>query len=753
MSGPRPGPAGGRWQDLPHGVAVMAGMILRDLARPAPMPLSTAERLAMLPTSGLPVAKPVTIHWDRHQIPFIEAGSDSDLAVALGAVHAHLRLGQIETMRRIALGRVAEMIGPLGIGIDRSIRMMELGRAVPDMIAALPAATLQWAEGFLAGINHHLRHAAELPRDCSILAIRPEPWTLTELMTLMRLSSADISWLIWSKLLRIRTRMAPRDWESLWPRLLAGGAPADPTPRSMAARVAGSMARAGSNAAAVSGGRTASGAALIASDPHLPYGLPNPWMIVGMRSPGYDCIGMMMPGLPFMALGRNPDAAWGGTSLHAQSSDLFEIDGLPDDAIEERFETIRVRGAAPRRIRLRRTAHGPLVSDGLLLPSPRRLALRWMGHRPSDELTAMLAVARCRDWPGFQAALKGFAVSGLNMVFAGRDGQVGHLLAAYLPVRPLAPSADLNLPLACEAAWASHADASDLPVRTSPRHPHVVSANQAPVGSAVPAGFFFSPPDRAQRIAALLDDVPTVGVDTLAGLQSDVASTRSLGLRDLLLAHLAIRRWTPGQQVLLSALSVWDGLYRADSRGALAFELLLAGTVGRLRGLQSRRAYDAVWMTQTLLADDLDGLPSGALSRAMTRAMAPTARRFERLHDWGGLHRITLTHPLGRLPAIGRRYRRPAFRADGGNNTVHKSSHTIGVRPHHARFGSCARHISDMSDPDANFMVLLGGQDGWFNSENFDDLTPLWRRGDYVRLPLRAGSVAAWSVFRTILEP
>ncbi|MGI4959882.1 MAG: penicillin acylase family protein [Janthinobacterium lividum] len=731
----------------------MAGMILRDLARPVPKPLSTAERLAMLPTTGLPVARPVTIHWDRHQIPFIEADSDADLAVALGAVHAHLRLGQIETMRRIAHGRVAEMIGPLGIGIDRSIRMMEIGRAVPEMIAMLPAATLQWAEGFIAGINHHLAHAAVLPRDCSILAIRPEPWTLAELMTLMRLSSADISWLIWSKLLRIRRRMAPGDWASLWPRLLAGGAPADPVPGSLVARITGSMARAGSNAAAVSGARTATGAALIASDPHLPYGMPNPWMIVGMRSAGYECVGMMMPGLPFMALGRNPDAAWGGTSLHAQSSDLFEIDGLPDDAIAERFETIHVRGATNRRVRLRRTRHGPLVSDGLLLPSPRRLALRWMGHTPSDELTAMLAVARCRDWPGFRAALKGFGVSGLNMVFAGRDGQVGHLLAAHLPARPLIPPADLTLKLAGEAAWGSHVDASDLPIRTSPRHPYVVSANQAPEGNIVPAGFFFSPSDRAERITTLLDGGGAVGVDRLAEIQSDVASARGLALRDLLCAHIVVRQRPAGQQALLALFGAWDGLYSARSRGALAFELLLGSTAARLRGLPSRRAYDAVWMTQTLLADDLEALPAGTLGRALARAIAPAARRFQRLHDWGGMHRIELTHPLGRLPLIGHRYRRPAFPTDGGNNTVHKSSHPVGTRPHHARFGSCARHISDLSNPDANLMVLLGGQDGWFNSENFDDLTPLWRRGDYVRLPLRSETVKAWSEYETILQP
>src|SRR5690349_4394667 len=79
---------------------------------------SLDERLAMLPRGGLPVEKPVTISWNRHHVPFIEAETDEDLAIALGIVHAHLRLGQLELMRRIAHGRVSELIGSAGVDLD-----------------------------------------------------------------------------------------------------------------------------------------------------------------------------------------------------------------------------------------------------------------------------------------------------------------------------------------------------------------------------------------------------------------------------------------------------------------------------------------------------------------------------------------------------------------------------------------------------------------------------------------------------------
>ena len=70
-----------------------------------------------------------------------------------------------------------------------------------------------------------------------------------------------------------------------------------------------------------------------------------------------------------------------------------------------------------------------------------------------------------------------------------------------------------------------------------------------------------------------------------------------------------------------------------------------------------------------------------------------------------------------------------------------KTAHGATNERHYARYGSQARHISDLSDPDANHFVLLGGQDGWFNSSTFLDQLPLWLQGTYIQLPLRLETV------------
>ena len=108
------------------------------LLKPLPKPKGALERLSDFPTEGLPLRENVTVYWDDHLIPFIEAKNDDDLAVTLGMVHAHLRLAQMELYRRAAAGRSAEMFGPYFTKIDHSIRILGLYRAAEAVEKALP---------------------------------------------------------------------------------------------------------------------------------------------------------------------------------------------------------------------------------------------------------------------------------------------------------------------------------------------------------------------------------------------------------------------------------------------------------------------------------------------------------------------------------------------------------------------------------------------------------------------------------------
>jgi penicillin G amidase len=736
------------------GALLLFAHLARHLIRRRP-PLALRDRLAMLPRTGLPITVPVTIHWDEHQIPFIKAETDRDLAVALGLVHAHLRLGQIEMMRRLSQGRVAEMIGPLGIEIDRLVRTLDIARAVPEMARAMPEETRGWLDAFVSGLNHYIARAETLPQEFQIFGLQREPWSSRDVLTLGRLVSGDVNWIVWLRLLALR---GDPDWPSLWRRLLEHdlfspediGAKPDDVSEALDAAL-----RSGSNSFVLSAARSASGAPVLASDPHLSLFLPNPWLIAGMKSRSHHAVGLMIPGLPFIALGRNPRIAWGGTSLHAASSDLVVVPTDGSAEIRDRIDTLSVRWGRRRKIHLRESSWGPIVTDIPWLRSGGdTLALRWIGHRPSEEMTAMLRVNRAGDWAEFRAALEGFAVPGQHMLYADIAGHIGHLMAAHLPHRTGPAAADLATEAAAEG-WGITLTSARLPSGIDPPAGFIASANERPAARDLIIGHHFSPPDRKRRLDQLLSAEPRVSVEAARKIQRDVRWTAALAERDTLLAWLGPggQRRGPRQARLIADLSGWDGDYGANSRGALAFELISYHLARRLVGRRRREAYAASWGMRGLIWQDVRSAAPERRERALKAALRDAARAMRRRALWGGTHRLRLGHPLMLMPLLGRAWRVADLPAAGSSETLLKTAHSLTGERHASRYGSCARHISDLAEPSRNDFVLLGGQDGWLGSSTFADQVALWQRGDYIRVPLTLERVAAVFPYRTELTP
>ena len=105
------------------------------------------------------------------------------------------------------------------------------------------------------------------------------------------------------------------------------------------------------------------------------------------------------------------------------------------------------------------------------------------------------------------------------------------------------------------------------------------------------------------------------------------------------------------------------------------------------------------------------------------------------------------------LPVLGRAFVLGSYPVGGSRETPMKSGHGLVTGPHEVSFGSMARQISDMADPDSNWFTLFGGQDGWLGSAAFADQVPLWRERRGIRMPLRPETVAAEFPRVTVLRP
>jgi penicillin amidase len=351
--------------------------------------------------------------------------------------------------------------------------------------------------------------------------------------------------------------------------------------------------------------------------------------------------------------------------------------------------------------------------------------------------------------------LNGFGVPGQNMVYADACGRIGRLMAAHLPRRTGGKPDDVVVAPGTDGAWDNAWSAADLPQRVDPGSGYVASANERPTDGARVVGYHFSPPDRKRRLEHLIRSSERLSVAEISQIQRDVHSATALAQCRHLVGWLQPAELWRGarQRRFIADLAAWNGDYSDQSRGALAFELLSHRLTRVLIPTRRLAAYDAAWGTRELIWEDVLTADTQVRQRALERALKRAAKDIGRRETWGARHRLRLAHPLALVPVSGRAYRFADHPTGGSSETLMKTAHPLVSRTHRTRYGSAARHISDLSDPDANFFALLGGQDGWLGSTTLLDQLALWESGEYVMVPLRPATAHDAFPFCTELTP
>jgi len=120
-----------------------------------------------------------TVHFDDYGIPHIYAENNEDAWKTLGYVHARDRLFQMDVLRRVGSGRLAELFGDDVIKIDRLFRTMgtaEISRTSYE--AFMKNQTEDWqilAQAYVDGVNAY-RENNHKPIEYTILGLEPEPF-------------------------------------------------------------------------------------------------------------------------------------------------------------------------------------------------------------------------------------------------------------------------------------------------------------------------------------------------------------------------------------------------------------------------------------------------------------------------------------------------------------------------------------------------------------------------------------------------
>ena len=125
--------------------------------------------------------QPVTLDRDEWGVPHIRASSLEDAVEAQGYVMAQDRLWQLDLMRRVSRGQLAEIVGPLALPSDRKFRTLGFSRAADRDLASMDNTLRPLLEAYARGVNAFIaQQQSNLPLEFKLLKYKPTPWLPTD---------------------------------------------------------------------------------------------------------------------------------------------------------------------------------------------------------------------------------------------------------------------------------------------------------------------------------------------------------------------------------------------------------------------------------------------------------------------------------------------------------------------------------------------------------------------------------------------
>ncbi len=748
------------------------------------------------------LAAPAQILVDTWGVPHIYAASQHDLFFVQGFNAARDRLFQIDLWRRRGLGRLASVFGADFVEQDRAARLFLYRGDMRREWRAYGPDARRISTRFVAGINAFIDWAgddpARLPFEFTRFGYAPEKWRPEDVV---RIRSHGLTRNLGSEIARarlacigdtrsdeLRSPLSP-PWTTRMPEGL------DPciAPETMRVFELGTKnalvggrdhkdaAMDGSNAWVVSPARSATGRAILASDPHRAHSAPSLRYLAHLSAPGLDVIGGGEPALPGISIGHNGTIAFGLTVFSIDQEDLYVYETRPDDSRQYLYrgrwekmrvltETIDVLGEPAQNVELLFTRHGPVTH---LDPARRQAyALRSGWFEPGmAPYFGSIHYMKAGTFAEFRRAMSAWGAPAENQVYADISGNIGWVTGGLAPRRP---NWDGLWPVPGDGRfeWAGFWPGEQLPSLYNPDAGWFASANEQNLPASYPyrerrLGFEWAPRSRHQRLAEVLSSTPKVSIEDTMRLQNDVLSLPARRLQALL---RALEPADPRARAALALLADWNLRVSGDAPAAALFEVWwsrhLVAVFKEMALPQSAVPLVPVPNEEQMLrileqpqerwgadaAAQRDRVLERSLALAWDDMLAlgggdPASWRWDRLHHSQFIHVLA-----DRADAATRaRLNVGPMPKQGGGETVNMSS----FDPHSFRqvAGPSLRLVLDVGQWDNSRAINAPGQSGDPASPHYRDLAPLWLRGEYFPLLYSRDRIEAAVARRINLVP
>jgi len=575
---------------------------------------------------------PIEINRDAYGVPHIKAANLNDMAFGAGFAMASDRSFQIEFLKRMAYGRLSEVLGEETLGIDVYMRSLGFKSLTEKNFEILTPKLQQMLRAYAAGVNAQRKAFPKGQFEYLLLGMSADEWQPQDSLALYQLFSfllacnhleevaflkfaahlglEKAAWLFpiyngedlpfeeaahlksidFKKItmgdgLRASLEKSDTMWSNLFP---TASLPA-------------------SNNWVVAPSRTKNKKSLLANDTHLQLSVPAMWYTMNLECPEYRAAGVALPGTPIVALGFNGKIAWGATMVMADNQDIFLEQMRVENGVSQYLykgkwentvqndEVISIRGGKSHTFKRTRTRHGVLLNDAFShsFPDPHLalniktdygLAYKTSVGARETTLVGIFEMGIARDMRQARAALDKVTGIYLNMVYAD-EKNIAWLATGRYPVRKGASGMLPRIGWTGEDDWTGYYLPRENPATFNPREGFVATANHKIWNDEtelwVSSSWYSS--DRAERAKELIASRADLTTQDMGAFQGDQVSHTAKRFSELLREpkftaeiNQAIDELPAAQNLkareAMNLLKDFDGRLTKDSRSALLYE-------------------------------------------------------------------------------------------------------------------------------------------------------------------------------------
>jgi len=582
----------------------------------------------------------VTVERDAQGVPTLRGANRNDVARALGFIHAQDRFFQMDCTRRHAAGELAELCGKVALAHDRRVRIHNFRTLAQTVLAKLPAEQRALVEAYTAGANAGLAALKTEPFEYLLLRENPQPWKAEDCVLMiyaMALDLQDEDAVYERSLATLNDTLGRSSVAYFAPLLGPDDAALDGTTGSLAPMPTDHMidirkrvyeyednkkhayrtntespeVLPGSNAFALSGEHTTTGAGLVANDMHLTLRVPNTWYRASLIFPSAKgdgetrITGVTIPGAPLVVAGSNGHIAWGFTNAYVDTTDLIIVNVAAgagtymnrDEVMmyEKRSDTIRVHGQKPESIDYMSTIWGPIIGANA---DKRDLALKWTEHDPAATNFDLFNLESARTVQEAVEIAHRTGIPPQNFIVADADGAIAWTICGQVPKR-VGYDGRLSATWSFgDRRWDGFLKTDEVPTLIAPKGGRLWSANQRMAGDdflRVLGDGGYERPLRAGRIRDLLAPLEKASALDLLAVQLDVRASyldrwQQLFLKVLSPEAIAQKK---GRPEMRSAAEKWEGQASVDSVSYRLVAAFRQHVVDRVLPVVFEPCYDA----------------------------------------------------------------------------------------------------------------------------------------------------------------